>query len=426
MFNFNQFSSLLLVGAIPALLHALLLFVRAWREERWSDFLAGSILVVGLLYVTQWMLGFGGWYDERDGRTTVMFYVLWDQLIVLGPLCWLYFRAVTNTDFRWQRRYWLHFVPWLLYLLPYIIVLLYDWIGVRLINGEVFTFFGDTRGPAMEWMHSSGGYPGEVVFALIRLGLIAYLLLTVRDYRRYRKYLKEEFSNADQLSFSGHGYLLGLLLLGICLTVIIEGVNLFSTDAGYTDAWFSYMTMAVLLLFAGVEFYAVDTRLTRSLRFGGAAAGAMTGTNEQGQVSQAATSTPSLTSGPPNTTAEDTVWAEKLNNYLAEHPAHLNPELKLGDLAKALGTNPSVLSRVINTNYQLNFNDFINARRCAAFLEKVEAGEHRRHTLLSLALDSGFNSKSTFNRAFRKHYGKSPKAAVEESVSNHNSGRPKY
>ncbi len=420
MFDFNQYSSLLLVGAIPALLHAVLLFVRAWREERWSDLLAGCILVVGLLYVAQWMLGFGGWYDQRNWRTTVMFYVQWDNLVVLGPLCWLYFRAVTNTDFKWQRRYWLHFVPWFLYLLPFIGIGLYDWVGVRLLEGKEFVFFSGARGPAMEWIHINGGYPGEIVFAVIRLGLIAYLLFTVRDYRRYRRYLKKEFSNADQLSLSGHGYLLGLLLLGICLTIIIEAVNLFSTNAGYTDAWFSFMTMAVLLLFAGVEFYAVDTRLTRSLRFGGANAGAEEVFEERSAkplatVLASTTTTPS-TAVAIDTSAEDARWADKLNRYLVENPAHLNPELKLGDLAKALGTNSSILSRVINTSYQLNFNDFINARRCSTFLEKVKAGEHHQHTLLSLALDSGFNSKSTFNRAFRKHYGKSPKAALEEKV----------
>jgi len=415
MFEFNQYSSLLLVGAVPALLHAALLFVRAWREERWSDFLAGCILLVGVLYVAQWMLGFAGWYDERDGRTTAMFYVLWDHLIVLGPLCWLYFRAVTNTDFSWRRRYFVHFLPWLIYLLPFLGICLYDWVGMRLLRGENFTFFGDSRGPAMDWVHTHGGYPGEFVLVLIRLALIAYLLFTVRDYRRYRRYLEEEFSNADQLSLSGHGYLLALLLLGISLTVVIEAVNLFSDDAGYADAWFSYFTMAVLLLLAGIQFYSVDTRLTRSLRFGGADAGAekVKRQSPQAKATSRSVSTDSVKSLP-ETSAEDAAWAKKLDRYLAEQPAHLNPELKLRDLAKALGTNSSVLSRVINTHYRLNFNDFINARRCAVFVEKVQAGEHQRHTLLSLALDSGFNSKSTFNRAFRKHYGKCPKDLVEE------------
>ncbi|MEO0731920.1 MAG: AraC family transcriptional regulator, partial [Bacteroidota bacterium] len=76
-----------------------------------------------------------------------------------------------------------------------------------------------------------------------------------------------------------------------------------------------------------------------------------------------------------------------------------------------------VLSKVINGVYGMNFNDFINARRCEAFLRKIREGDHRRHTLLSIALDCGFNSKSTFNRAFRKHAGISPGQAVRELVA---------
>jgi len=336
MFNFNQYSSLLLVGSVPALLHAGLLFARAWWEERWSDFLAGCILVVGLLYVAQWMLGFGGWYDDRDWRTSVMFYVQWDHLIALGPLCWFYFRAVTNTGFKWQRQDLLHFLPWLLYILLFIGICLYDWVGVRLLRGEAFNFFGGSRGPAMDWVHTHGGYPGDVAFVSIRLALIG----------------------SGKASSGSH------ISLG-------EGAN-----AGAKKVF---------------EVQSPEPETSPST----------TPPNHKNALHSTAS-------------AEDTAWAKKLERYLAEHPAHLNPELKLRDLAKELGTNSSVLSRVINTQYRLNFNDFINARRCATFLEKVKAGEHHQHTLLSLALDSGFNSKSTFNRAFRKQYGKSPKDAVAE------------
>ena len=104
LFSFNQFSSLLLVGVVPSVLHLVLLLVRGWREERWNDLFAAGILLVGIAYVSQWMLGFAGWYDARDGRTTIMFYVLWDHLLLLGPLVYLYFRAVTNTNFRFGCR----------------------------------------------------------------------------------------------------------------------------------------------------------------------------------------------------------------------------------------------------------------------------------------------------------------------------------
>jgi AraC-like DNA-binding protein len=107
------------------------------------------------------------------------------------------------------------------------------------------------------------------------------------------------------------------------------------------------------------------------------------------------------------------LWSLKLEKHLASERAYLDPELNLTQLAKQLKTNSSQLSKVINTVHGQNFNDFINELRCAAFMQALEAGEHRIRTLLSLALDSGFNSKATFNRAFKKCYGISPGEAAK-------------
>ena len=120
-------------------------------------------------------------------------------------------------------------------------------------------------------------------------------------------------------------------------------------------------------------------------------------------------------------------WAAALERRLAANRDYLEPDLKLADLAARLGTNAGVLSRVVNAHYGVNFNDFLNGRRCEAFLARVRAGEHERHTLLSLALDSGFASKSTFNRAFRKRYGFPPGEAARRvggEGADHDPGRP--
>ncbi|MFM9911291.1 MAG: helix-turn-helix domain-containing protein, partial [Chitinophagaceae bacterium] len=62
-----------------------------------------------------------------------------------------------------------------------------------------------------------------------------------------------------------------------------------------------------------------------------------------------------------------------------------------------------------NQAFGLSFNDYINQYRVEAVLEKLRNGEQKRQTLLSIAFDSGFNSKATFNRAFKKSMGVSPK-----------------
>ena len=57
----------------------------------------------------------------------------------------------------------------------------------------------------------------------------------------------------------------------------------------------------------------------------------------------------------------------------------------------------------------MNFNDFINHYRIEAVKEKLQKEEHKTSTLLGIAFDCGFNSKATFNRAFKKSIDLSPK-----------------
>jgi len=57
----------------------------------------------------------------------------------------------------------------------------------------------------------------------------------------------------------------------------------------------------------------------------------------------------------------------------------------------------------------MNFNDFVNHYRIEAVKKKLEAGEQRNMTLIGIALECGFNSKTTFNRAFKKSTSMSPK-----------------
>lgn len=87
---------------------------------------------------------------------------------------------------------------------------------------------------------------------------------------------------------------------------------------------------------------------------------------------------------------------------------YLDPELNLRSLAEKLGLHPNELSRIINEALKKSFNDFINEYRVAEVTRKMQDPANDRITLLGIAYDSGFNSKSTFHRIFKELTGKSP------------------
>ena len=101
-------------------------------------------------------------------------------------------------------------------------------------------------------------------------------------------------------------------------------------------------------------------------------------------------------------------WKTKIQNAMENEKLYLNPELTMSDLADHLNTHNSLISNVINAGFQKNFNDFVNGFRVEIFKEKIINPKLRHLTLLAIAFDCGFNSKSTFNRAVKKATDKMP------------------
>ncbi len=104
-----------------------------------------------------------------------------------------------------------------------------------------------------------------------------------------------------------------------------------------------------------------------------------------------------------------------LEKLLKDAKLFLNAEISLRSLAKELGINPNKLSKFINDNLSTNFNELINSYRLNHFKEIAIKPENKHVTLLGLAFDSGFNSKTVFNTYFKKVEGVTPKAWLKSN-----------
>ncbi|MEO1009670.1 MAG: helix-turn-helix domain-containing protein [Bacteroidota bacterium] len=98
-----------------------------------------------------------------------------------------------------------------------------------------------------------------------------------------------------------------------------------------------------------------------------------------------------------------------LEKCMKEDRLYLDPQLSLPDLSGKLGFGVHVISRAINEGFQKNFRDFVNSYRIEEFIVRAKDENYKNQTFLGIALDVGFNSKSSFNRSFRKYTGQTPR-----------------
>jgi AraC-like DNA-binding protein len=97
--------------------------------------------------------------------------------------------------------------------------------------------------------------------------------------------------------------------------------------------------------------------------------------------------------------------ADKLQRAMDQDRLFADASLSLRDLSDRLGVSENYISQTLNEQLGRNFFDFVNAARIEAAKSLLREG---RKTVLEIALAVGFNSRSTFNTAFRKHTGSTP------------------
>ncbi len=100
---------------------------------------------------------------------------------------------------------------------------------------------------------------------------------------------------------------------------------------------------------------------------------------------------------------------EKLTHRMEQEKLYKDPELNLNYVAQLLDVHPNILSQTINTMEEKNFYDYINRQRIEEFKRIACLPENQKFTILSLAFESGFNSKTSFNRNFKKYMDCSPR-----------------
>ena len=114
------------------------------------------------------------------------------------------------------------------------------------------------------------------------------------------------------------------------------------------------------------------------------------------------------------TITNDNAYYKEVCSLMDVEKLYRNPNLKLTVIAKKINISSNYLSQLINTISDYNFSDFINNYRVKDAQQKLTNPAFKNYTILSIGLESGFNSKSAFYAAFRKKTGVSPSEYKEK------------
>jgi AraC-like DNA-binding protein len=398
-FVFSRYSGLLLIFFVHGLIYALLLLHRGIRDDKASDRWLAGFLLLCILYISPWMLGFAGWYDGincLDCRN-FMFYVPFQQGLLMGPVVYFYLKSLLDPSFKLGKRDWLHFLPGLLYLLWNLFVFIAD----RLVLREYYFMDGVSDPDLDNWYVSAS-----------LVSLLLYLLRCFRVYRSYRANIVEQLSFADSVTFRWVQHFLISLFLYFLIAALFQGLNLLGFELDYTGNWWYYLLFGFIFYYIGIKGYANSVETRSHLKYSSASqspAAAFLEPVEEPQSGEDETA-------PAKEINDLEVWKEKLLYAVVSESLYADPELTLQQLARHLNSNSSLVSRVINTGFKLNFNDFINFYRVEEVKRKLASGSAGSVTIMSLAYDAGFNSKATFNRAFKKFTGKNPKDFLSDEA----------
>jgi len=366
----------------------------------------GLFLLLAALYIAPWMLGFSGWYSRQPYRD-ILFYVPFQHLFLLGPFVFFYVSSLFDPKFKVKGRLWLHLLPAALYLLFCVVMVVYD----KLIVHRYYFLKSEEDPDFDNWYQITG-----------LISLVVYFIACIRYYYGYKRAIEAIISNAADFLFDWVRNFLIAFLIILVAWLVMAVMGLFY-NVQFSISWWYFLGFALCCYYIAIAGYSnsVETKLFFKSSFMNAGQegyllrqhtparlGFQPEVFDEIHLADDSSSTePEASQGYPE-------WKEKISRLIETEQLYEQAELTLFDVARRLNTNVSFLSKVINRSFQSNFNDLINGYRIKRFIYFLQQGEHKQQTLIALAYDCGFNSKTTFNRAFRKFSGISPQQYIRQ------------
>jgi AraC-like DNA-binding protein len=235
---------------------------------------------------------------------------------------------------------------------------------------------------------------GLIFYAVLYLQTFAYLYFSYCQLKKHKEIFYENYSNTNTKRYA---YIANLISI-VAVLYFLSMVNIFTRWVFHFESFsfISYVVITVvLMLFCWLiilglrspELFIDEAKAQPSVK-------KLVNFNESNSTL--------------NSEAENNELVKRVNQYMKKEEPFLDASLTLHTLAQETGISSRELSILINHHLDKHFFDFVNEYRIEKAMELLTNPERKEYTVLEILYEVGFNSKSSFNTAFKKYTGLTP------------------
>ena len=300
-------------------------------------------------------------------------FLLW---YVLPPAFYFYIKTGVHANYRFK---WYE----LLHLSPFVYMLI-DVIPFYLLSAEI----------KIHWLENYITSPKSLSFSsgFIIVYSFAYLAASIYVIWDFEKNYKKGFANTSFEHIDGIKRLVLVYAIYKVLDLVGMGASFISDQTSIEIMQFISISLSIFIFVIAYTFIHQPEKLF------------------QLEISKTKYKTSTLSA------SDLSKYSKKLDEAMIDKKLYLDSEINLSNLAKALDIKQHTLSQVINQHYKMNFYEFINKYRVDEVKTQLLKEENKNLTIIAIAYDAGFNSKSSFHKIFKKFVGKSPTEFMKENM----------
>lgn len=363
-------TTIIFLGVVQGIFLGIIL-ITLKRGNRIANRVMGILVILFSLSISHILLLRSGFYLKAPHLIMTNH----PLLFLFGPLFLLYVSIIIKKRFTFKPAYLLHLIPfvvYVIYLMPF-----------YLKSGAYKIWY-------IEHWQTTGKLIDYVVGPLQIIHLFTYIFIINKIQRKHSENLKATFSTIEKINLSWIrtvSYMLAsifavmasfylLVFLGYQQLVISYGGDLIALLVAISMYTAGYFAIKQPEIFSSIEEFPPFKKYESS----------------------------------PLTPDRVEKYLQKLLEVMETDKPYLSGDLTIQTLAQRLGIPSYQVSQIINDRLKQNFFDFVNGYRVEEAKKRLRDPNYQHYSILSIAFDVGFNSKSAFNAAFKKHTQSTPSA----------------